>query len=160
MNARVAEIALWIGAVAALSIGAMSTRRLIAEARARTGPARVAASAMPQPRDPDSLLAAIEVIAEGNLFRPDRSRPDSLNVSPVQGAPAPPAPPKASLKLRGLVGGPPWDALIEGIPGREGAVVARVGQTLGGITISAIRRDTVIAKGMDTTWKLTLARSW
>jgi hypothetical protein len=70
------------------------------------------------------------------------------------------APPKPMLRLRGLVGGPPWDALIEGIPGHEGAVVARVGQTLGGITVRAVRRDTVIARGMDTTWKLTIGRSW
>jgi hypothetical protein len=161
VTSRSIETLLWAGAVAALCAGGSSARRLNAEVRAPRAVATARVPALPEHRDPDSLLAAIEVIAEGNLFRPDRSRPDSVPAAPLAaGPPPPPAPPKAPLKLRGLIGGPPWDALIEGIPGHEGAVVARVGQTLGGITIRAVRRDTVIAQGMDTTWKLTLARSW
>jgi hypothetical protein len=78
----------------------------------------------------------------------------------VNGAPPPMLPPKPALRLRGILGGPPWDVLIEGVPGREGAVVARVGQTLGGVTIRAVHRDTVIVRGMDTTWKLTIVNSW
>jgi hypothetical protein len=129
--------------------------------RAATPAIRALPAPAPGRRDADSLLNAVERVADGNLFRPDRTRPDStIPVQSVTGAPPPMAPPKPMLRLRGLVGGPPWDALIEGIPGHGGAVVARVGQTLGGITVRAVRRDTVIARGMDTTWKLTIGRSW
>lgn len=161
MTARILEVALWIGAAAAFSAGVMSARRLHAEVHESRPSFRSAVLALMQHEESDSLLGAIEVIAEGNLFRPDRSRPaDEVTVTQTQGPPPPPTPPKAVLRLRGLVGGPPWDALIEGIPGHEGAVVARVGQTLSGITIRAVRRDTVFVQGMDTTWKLTLTRSW
>jgi hypothetical protein len=62
--------------------------------------------------------------------------------------------------LRGIVGGPPWDAMIDGIPGRQGSVLVRRGDTLGGLTVSAINRDTVTIHGSDTTWRLFIKRSW
>lgn len=159
MKTRYLEFALWIGAIACLAAGAMAFRPTSA-------PARDAGAGAPLPietprHDADALLDAIGTIAEGNLFRPDRAAPDTIAVpANVNGAPPPMAAPKPPLRLRGILGGPPWDVLIEGIPGREGAVVARVGQTLGGITIRAVQRDTVTVRGMDTTWKLTIVNSW
>jgi hypothetical protein len=76
--------------------------------------------------------------------------------------PAPPAPkpPKPLLAISGIVGGPPWAALIEGVPGREGTIVVRQGDTLGGLTVRRVGRDTVTVLGMDTTWKLAVRRTW
>jgi hypothetical protein len=70
----------------------------------------------------------------------------------------PVTPPKPRLVLRGILGGPPWDALIEGIPGREGSAVVRTGDKLAGLLIRSVRRDTVVVRGADTTWKLTMGR--
>jgi hypothetical protein len=151
---------LWTAALIVLLGEVVHARRLNAAPRITPGQSGEMSLTLPRQRDPEVLLDAVETIADGNLFRPDRSRPEKVPVVAVQGQPPVPQPPKPALKLRGLIGGPPWDVLLEGIPGRDGAVVARVGQTLGGITVRAVRRDTVIAQGMDTTWKLTLVRSW
>jgi hypothetical protein len=115
-----------------------------------------------------TLEAAVNDIADGDLFRPEREMPDP----PAAGAPgaaampagiqplSPPRPGRPHLVLRGVIGGPPWDAVVEGIPGRDGATVVRVGQTIAGVTVRSIRGDTVFARGLDTTWTLTLVRSW
>lgn len=107
-----------------------------------------------------ALEVQVETVIELDLFQPERA--------PVEDAPAGPSPsflPSAQisasrprLQLRGLVGGPPWDALIEGVPGRDGAVLVRTGESVGGLTVRAIRRDTVFIRGSDTTWTLTLSR--
>ena len=76
--------------------------------------------------------------------------------TPVPGQPMVAGKPK--LILRGVLGGPPWDALIDGVPGHDGALVVRVGQTVAGFTVRAVRRDTVFIRGFDTTWALTLGR--
>jgi len=56
--------------------------------------------------------------------------------------------------------GPPWQAVLEGIPGKQGSVVVRVGDVFGELRIRSIRRDTVVVQGADTTWKLTVRRTW
>lgn len=103
-------------------------------------------------------------VTEGDPFRADR-RPAPLPFSRVpDGLPAPPppppAPPKPALVLRGTVGGPTWEALLEGIPGREGSVLVRQGDTLAGFTLRRVSGDTVVVRGMDTTWTLTVKRAW
>jgi hypothetical protein len=62
--------------------------------------------------------------------------------------------------LRGIIGGPPWSAILEGIPGREGSVVLRRGDTIAALRVRAVRRDTVVVEGADTTWRLTVKRTW
>ena len=123
-------------------------------------------SAPPDVRAParDSIALAGAVLVRGNPFRFDR-KPSAVPYQPeLEGAPPPPPaapkPPKPVLVLRGIVGGPPWDAMVEGIPDRQGPVLVRRGDTLGGLTIRAIRRDTVIIQGADTTWRLTIKRAW
>lgn len=112
----------------------------------------------------DSIARAAAALTSDNPFRFDR-KPAGVPYQPeLEGAPppppAPPKPPKPVLVLRGIVGGPPWDAMVEGIPDRQGPVLVRRGDTLGGLTIRAIRRDTVIIQGADTTWRLTIKRAW
>jgi hypothetical protein len=107
--------------------------------------------------DSDARDEAVVTITDENLFRAERRSPDEASVV-AAGQPMQVKPPKPVLSLRGILGGPPWDALVEGVPGHEGAVVLRAGQRSGDITVRAIRRDTVFLQGMDTTWKLTLRR--
>jgi hypothetical protein len=160
MSARWMERALWISAVAGVMTGIVALRRPVTIAHDATrGPIAVPSIARP---DSDALEEALGVIYEANVFRPDRKGVDLTELAPATqgGVPQPSKPPKPVLVLRGLLGGPPWDALVEGVPGREGAMVLRAGQTTEGLTLKAIRHDTVFIKGMDTTWKLILRRGW
>jgi hypothetical protein len=106
----------------------------------------------------DSLADAIALIAAENLFRPERaSAKDADAASGVPtGTPAVVKPPKPNLVLRGVIGGPPWDAILDGVPGHTSSVVLRTGQRMGDLVVRAFRHDTVFIKGMDTTWTLTL----
>jgi hypothetical protein len=75
-----------------------------------------------------------------------------------------PAPPKPPLALSGIVG-PPWVAVLEGVPGRTGSVLAKAGDTLARpplalVVVHRIWRDTVVVVGTDTTWTLTVYHPW
>jgi hypothetical protein len=106
----------------------------------------------------DSLIDAVAAMTAENLFRPDRSAVEEGVMSTNQPQSTMPVPttPRPNLLLRGILGGPPWDAIIDGVPGREGAVVLRAGQTVNGLAVRSVGRDTVIIRGADTTWTLFL----
>lgn len=125
--------------------------------------AQLAAIAPHIPRVPtDSLEDAVSDIVDQNLFRPERVAAQETDAAPpMSGAMQTVGMPstKPRLLLRGVLGGPPWDAIIEGIPGHDGSVVIRAGQTIDGISIRGIHRDSVFARGFDTTWTLSLGRA-
>lgn len=102
----------------------------------------------------------VQAILAGDLFRRERQQPDSAASAPAAQltTPRPSLPPKPNLTLRGLLGGPPWDAILEGLPGRDGSYVVRAGDSIGGLRIRSVRRDGVTIRGMDTTWQLRLGR--
>lgn len=68
-----------------------------------------------------------------------------------------PAAPRPRLALRAIAG-PPWRAVIAGLPGQVPETIARAGATFDGIVVRSISRDTVVLRGYDTTWVLTLAK--
>jgi hypothetical protein len=80
----------------------------------------------------------------------------------LEGVAPPPKPPNPPLALVGLVGSgrSQWAAALDGIPGRTGTTLVHVGDTLAGLRIRRIGRDTVIVTGPDTTWQLTVRRAW
>ena len=117
------------------------------------------------PRMPaDSARAAAARVAEHDPFRLDHHpasvpyRPEQEGVA--QEAPPPPKPPKPHLSLSGIVGGPPWSAILDSVPGRDGGVLVRKGDTLNGLRVRSVGRDTVIVQGADTVWKLIVKRPW
>ena len=136
-------------------------------------------TAIPAPTDADTRLVTVGSLAPAQFdtmalghfatrlrtrdpFRLER-RPTDVRYDPwpAQPPPAPPpAPPRPALALAGILGGPPWNALIEGIPGREGGVLLAVGDSAGGIRFMALRGDTVLLAGFDTTWTLTARQAW
>jgi hypothetical protein len=158
MSARWIERVLWGAAAAGVMAGIVALRRPVVVAPEATK-ATIAIPAAVRP-DSDALEEALGVIFEANVFRPDRKAVDITEVASPGVPQPPPKPPKPTLLLRGLLGGPPWDAIVEGVPGHEGAMVLRAGQTTDGLTLKAIRHDTVFIKGLDTTWKLILRRGW
>ena len=161
MTSRTLEVVLWIGAVAMLATAGVRTWH------ARGGGSEAAVPGLPLvPRAPVRAVAAERSdgqIAAADPFRavrhasPIAYRPELEGIAPP---PPPPKPPRPVLSVAGILGGPPWDALLDGIPGKDGSTMVHAGESIGGLTVRSITRDSVIVRGSDTTWRLALKRSW
>ncbi len=165
MKGRRLEAMLWILALLVMVLGWQRWRR--AEPDVDPPPSALQASppaprALPRAR----LAAAGRAVVGGNPFRLDRApapigfnQPAAPGMMPGMGGPyVPPPPPRPQLAVTGIVG-PPWQALLEGVPGREGtAVVVRRGDVLGDLRIRDVTRTTVVVSAPDTTWRLTVRR--
>lgn len=81
-----------------------------------------------------------------------------LTLSTSLGQPAEPAVlvTLPTLSLRGIVGGPPWRAVIVGLPGVNGAIVVRQGDSFPPVRIGRIDPSRVTIFASDTSWTLTL----
>lgn len=160
-NARSLEWLLWglaglLGATAAVSLRKVPALYEI--------PVRAMPSAATAPVfvDADSLRAAASSAVSRDPFRLER-RPSAVAylAGLAQEAPSPPsAPPRPALLLAGIMGGPPWTAVVDGIPGASGSTVVRQGQVVVSLRVRRVTRDLVIIEGADTTWTLRLARPW
>lgn len=111
---------------------------------------------------PDSASTLATIVADADPFRLDR-HPSGVPYRVIQAgsvlvAAAPPVRP--TLALVGIVGGPPWAAVLNGIPGRSGPVVLYVGDTLAGLRIRSIKTGSIVVSGMDTVWRLQLQQPW
>ena len=146
---------------------------------------RPALTAPPPVREaaPARLGTASEVVARGNPFRLDRSpapmgspAPGQLGMmmntgfapytppggmSPGGGYPGYTPPGMAQMGALRVTGisGPPWEALLEGVPGKQGAVVVRPGDRVEDLRIRSITQELVVVQGRDTTWRLQIKRT-
>jgi len=77
-----------------------------------------------------------------------------------QAAAAPPPAPRPVLSLSGILFGPRPAAILEGVPGADGARLLHVGDTAVGLRVRAITRTHTIITGFDTTWTLTIREPW
>jgi hypothetical protein len=157
------EAALWALALVLTLAAWMRVRHAVPAVGASVADEALAAPA-PVMRVPVTVLASAAATArEGDVFRLDRA-PSPVRFAATPGAmmpgpPAPPPQPHAMLVLAGVIG-PPWQALIEGIPGHAGAVVLRQGEKIEDLRVISITRDRAVVQGADTTWRLTLKRNW
>jgi hypothetical protein len=157
MLTRTAERVLWVASAIILTVMTFDVRRGRFAQRQVSAMAAIPA-APPAMRliAADSLEEALTVLTENDVFRPSTAAvPASVPVTTVAPLPAAPRPP---LVVRGLLGGPPWDAVLDGIPGRTGSVVVRAGDVIGALRVRAITRDSVIVESADTVWRLSLRR--
>lgn len=102
-------------------------------------------------------------IATRNLFRADRrpsGRPYSDAPPMTAISDAAPRPPKPAIAVTGLVGGSRPAAVLEGLPGLEGARVVAVGDSAGGVRVIRITGSTIVLRGFDTLWTLGVRRPW
>jgi len=120
--------------------------------------------AVPQRESADSLEAMAQGIVDSDPFRVS-NQPSDIAFDPTGDAlgnrttpsPAPAVPPRPTLVLKAIMGGPPWQAVIDGIPGQGQAVVGP-GSTYDKISVRSVTRDSVVVQGADTTWVLRLGR--
>ncbi|MDR0786908.1 MAG: hypothetical protein LBG44_03480 [Gemmatimonadota bacterium] len=118
-----------------------------------------------RPADPGALMDLSRSVVDRNPFRLSHLPPEEAPVLYDPGVytdysymePFRMLPP---LRVVGFVGGPPWQALVAGIPGREQGVVARAGDVFDDFLIRRVGPDTVVITGMDTIWHLTLEPAW
>jgi hypothetical protein len=99
---------------------------------------------------------------ERDPFRTARS-PADLAYDPLRSAPAVAvvaAPPKPALVLTGIVWGTSAEAVLEGLPGVNGARVLRAGDIVSGLVVKRIEHERVTVVGMDTVWVLTVRQPW
>lgn len=102
-----------------------------------------------------SLPDLLDAITSRALFSPDRTFEHAFEPASVEVV-AEVREVKPHLVLRGLAGGPPWSALVEGIPEFPGQVILTQHDSVAGLIIARVKRDTVVIRGRDTTWTLTL----
>lgn len=110
--------------------------------------------------DQDSVSKATERTVQHDPFRLER-RPASVAFSTTPaGVPAAPvtAAPLPRIGLNGTIGGPSWQAILSGIPGHDGTVVMRAGDTLGGVLVRRVTRDSAVVRVKDSTWAVVMAR--
>jgi hypothetical protein len=161
MRATTVERGLWGVTIVAAIVALIEVRSTTAAPPAAARPLP-AAPAEPRRLASDSIAQAVAHVVANDPFRLSR-QPATVAYSPALEGLAPPPvvrPPRPVLVLRGIVGGPPWSAILEGLPGRDGSTLVRRGDTVGTVRVRAVGRDTVIIQGADTTWRLTVKRAW
>lgn len=111
--------------------------------------------------DGDSLDSAVAKVITHDVFRLER-KPATVaySITPT-GPAAPPVPTVSAIRiaLQGTIGGPPWRAIISGVPGHDGTIVVSAGDTLGGVTIRRVSRDSITVRVKDSTWAVTLGKT-
>ena len=164
---RTREIALWS---AGLLVTSEATREMLAPSDSAssypTTPAMVIA--VPQPVHEDSLQTLGNLVVDGDVFRIARHSSSAEYDGRIGAAPSGPtapqftAPPptKLTLTLRAIIGGPPWQGVIDGVPGHGEGLIVRPGDRIERLMVRSIGKDTVIIQAPDTTYRLTLRSEW
>jgi len=137
------------------------------ETSTRGGAVAVTRAALPVSSDSGS--GALRVARRASVlghdpFRRSRTAPgqsyDAAALNRAQQLAAAPPPPKPTLLLTGVVWGTRPSALIEGIPGQEGARLLRPGDTAGGIRLRSLTQTRAVLVGFDTVWSLVIREPW
>jgi hypothetical protein len=110
----------------------------------------------PQPVRFDTK-ADVERIALSEVFGAATDQPES----PFAVATTAPEPPRhPTITLRGIVGGPPWLALVDsGSPGGATVILQR-GDRFAGARVQSVSQSTVIVRRRDSTLTLSLTEKW
>ena len=115
----------------------------------------VATAPVPEVTDADSLDDAAATIVANDPFRLS-NRPPSVRFAATNTVVAPVVQLRPQLAVRAIIGGPPWSAIVEGIPGQAGATFVTPGAAFDVVRIRSITRETVVVQAPDTTWTLTM----
>jgi hypothetical protein len=117
------------------------------------------------PSTDDSLALAEDMVVSNDPFRlanhasTVRYDPSSDHeAAGVGGAGATIPAPHPVLVLKAIAGGPPWQAVIDGIPGQSPGTVAQPGMRFDKLTVRVVTRDSVVIQGTDTIWVLSFRK--
>lgn len=160
------EATLWLVALSGLAIltRLRISQRDLAYERVNVSVAGVARSLVDSTYL-DSVASSGTRIASRDPFRLSHL-PGTVPYSPELRASAPvvqprPAVSRLTLSVRGIVGSRTlWRAVLLGVPGRSEGVLVTSGDTLGGLRVRRITRDTVFVRGPDTSWALPVRGGW
>lgn len=163
VKARLIETLLWSVTVIAIATATLEWRHEMHRPHAPAPTIWPVASPVTPPGS-DSLEVLAERIVDADVFRLDR-KPATAPYRPnadtqVASVPATPTAPRPLLTLAGVVGGPPWAALLDGVPGHDGTLVVHRGESVAGLIVNAISLAGITVTGMDTTWRLVVKRPW
>jgi hypothetical protein len=110
----------------------------------------------------DSLASAVDLVVSNDPFRVSNTPPsvrfDARSDGNAAGAVGQTVIVRPMLALKGVVGGPPWQAMIDGIPGQSSGTMVRDGARYDKLLVRSVTRDSVVIQGFDTTWVLTFRR--
>ena len=111
----------------------------------------------------DDVLASAEAaIVTNDPFRlgnvPASVRYDPREDLAAAAGVAQPPPLRPTMTLRAIVGGPPWQAVVDGLPGQPANTIVRAGSTYDKLIARSVTRDSVVIQGPDTTWVLRFRR--
>jgi hypothetical protein len=112
-------------------------------------------AALPAPTD-SVLDDATDATITNDPFRL-ANEPSSVRYEPAAqgGAPMSATPVvRPTLVLKAIIGGPPWQAVIDGIPGQPAGAVASSGTRFDKLVVRSVSRDSVVVQGPDTAWTL------
>ena len=147
-----------------LAVFAVQRTREAGSSGSIPAPVIARAPALPPITNSDSLAEAEALLVENDMFRL-ANRPASVpfTLTPLPEAhdsrrAPPPVEPRPNLVVRAIVGGPPWLAVVDGVPNQTKSLTVRAGDTFGKLVIQSVGRDTVVVQMSDSTWKLTISR--
>lgn len=145
---------LWLGVGLALGVGAWMALLVMRVGDAVEWRIPAAAGVIAAPRGLGDLVQAV---VGNDPFRFDRT-PSSVPFGQIAvvAAPVGRAAPVAPV-VTGIVG-PPWRAALEGLSGRQDGLLVAAGDTIAGLRILAVGRDTVVITAPDITWRLPVRR--
>ncbi len=151
-----------LGCVMIVSLGAAAVRT----SRARPDPVlappvQVAGIAPMRALSADSVDMWMAEAIDGDPFRLSRrpaTRASATAGRVDQPSLSPQRPPRPVLVLKGIVGGPPWQAIVSGLPGQPGETVVTSGARFETLVVQSIARDLVVIQAPDTAWRLTIKR--
>jgi hypothetical protein len=103
--------------------------------------------------------STIAFVADNDPFRLSNEGVDSTSAIVASGAANPTTGNTARLTVRGIIGGPPWAAIIDGVPGKPPGTVVHVGDVFAAVRIRSIRARAVVVTTKDSTLTLTLAQN-
>jgi hypothetical protein len=109
-----------------------------------------------QLRDAADLIVSNDPFRLTNVPALVRYDPKAQSAVPTISVAAPPIRPIMTLKA--IVGGPPWQAIVDGLPGQPPGTVVRAGNAFDKLVARAVTRDSVVIQGPDTTWVLSFRR--
>ena len=160
MRRDLLEVALWTVSVATVA-GAMRELRSPASNVTPVALSAPSVSVDMVPPDEAEFAHAAELITASDPFRVQR-RPAAVRflVDTVATPAQSPSITPTTLALAGIIGGPPWEALVEGLPNRDGATLVKRGDVFGSIKIVRVTRDSVVIVMPDSLRTLGLKRVW